>query len=95
MDPAGNFGCAPVKDGAISLTPTLHGGTGKPSLLPFAPFGGWALQSGTQFDIWGTSGVAGACLFDIEVDFDVFDSRLLSNGDLTRLLRLSGESERG
>src|SRR5208282_5615862 len=33
-------------------------------------FGGWQVQAGTQYDI-GSGG--GACLFGVQVDFDVLD----------------------
>jgi hypothetical protein len=77
VDPAGNLLCASnAKSRILDLTPTPRGGTGIPSLKQFAPFGGWIAQLGTQYDIGGNEGVAAACLFGVDVDFDVFDPSL-------------------
>jgi virginiamycin B lyase len=38
-------------------------------------FGGWQVQSGTQYDV-GATGDPFACLFGVKVDFDVFDPSL-------------------
>lgn len=73
IDPAGNLNC---DNTAASLTPTLHGGdlSGAPVLIPVS-FGGWSSTSGVQYDI-GQDGTGGACLFGMNVDFDVFSPSL-------------------
>ena len=79
VDSAGNLACG---FGAASLTPQQHCGNGIPSLTPFTggAFGGWTAQRGNQYDIGiyvpkkGCS--IGACLFGVQVDFDVFDATL-------------------
>jgi hypothetical protein len=75
VDPAGNLYCA--TDDISSLVPGLRGGTGVPSLG--APgFGSWTAgqEVGTQFDVGGNEGVKAACLFGVQVDFDVFSPAL-------------------
>lgn len=52
-------------------------------------FGGWNIQSGTQYDLGGTYSIgwAAACLFGIQVDFDVFDPDLWGNGESRPTIR--------
>jgi uncharacterized repeat protein (TIGR03803 family) len=76
VDPAGNWTCAGTSYRAQSLTPTLHAGNGLPNLTPFKAFGPWTQRLGTQYDISAGDGKAAACLFGVQVDFDVFDATL-------------------
>jgi hypothetical protein len=78
VDSAGNLACG---IGPASLTPQQHCGNGLPSLTPFTGgiFGGWIAQRGNQYDIGinaPKNRCVGACLFGVQVDFDVFDSTL-------------------
>jgi hypothetical protein len=78
VDPAGNLACSTSLFGPASLMPQRHCGNGIPSLTPFRKFGGWSAQAGNQYDIGATAHKCdpGACLFGVQVDFDVFDSSL-------------------
>ncbi|MFZ0685954.1 MAG: GH25 family lysozyme [Terriglobales bacterium] len=49
------------------------GSTSDSGTATYVLFGGWQVQSGTQYDI-GSGG--GACLFGVQVDFDVLDPSL-------------------
>jgi virginiamycin B lyase len=74
-DPAGNLVCETGQTQQIidsSITPMPRGGRGIPSLYEFAQFGGWTFQQGIQYDIAGGIPPKAACLFGVQVDFDVF-----------------------